>query len=142
MIGPNRLRRLIARGGGLLAATGPTTATAASPTAQPDTVQVTAVLPQILRPGADLTVTATVRNDSTTALVAPRATVRINRFRMAASSELSDWTGLSATDRTAGTAVRSVDLPGPQTSRSRCLPPRSGSTARRTRGVRAGSRSS
>ena len=121
MIGPNRLRRLIARGGGLLAATslvglgalgpvgsgiGPTTATAASPTAQPDTVQVTAVLPQILRPGADLTVTATVRNDSTTALVAPRATVRINRFRMAASSELSDWTGLSATDRTAGTAVR------------------------------------
>jgi hypothetical protein len=100
--------------GGLFA---PGSAQAATPAATPDAshvlVQVTSVEPQVLRPTQDLIVTATIRNDTATALENPRATLRISRFRLASTTQLATWAG-SAVSADAGKAVgSSVDIPGP-----------------------------
>lgn len=84
----------------------------ATPAASGVLVRVTAVTPQVLRPSQDLVVTATVRNDTATALTSPRATLRISRFRLSSSTQLEAWAG-SAVMADAGKAVGSVDIPGP-----------------------------
>ena len=93
-------------------AASPAATAAAAPAAGGVLVQVTAVTPQVLRPTQDLVVTATVRNDTATALTSPRATLRISRFRLASSTQLEAWAG-SAVLADAGKAVGSVDIPGP-----------------------------
>ena len=90
----------------------PAATASADPAASGALVQVTAVTPQVLRPNQDLVVTATVRNDTATALTSPRATLRISRFRLASSMQLEAWAG-SAVLADAGKAVGSVDIPGP-----------------------------
>jgi hypothetical protein len=57
----------------------------------PASVAVTAVSPQVLEPGEDLTVTATIRNDGTEIMESPRASVRIYRYRMSSREQLSAW---------------------------------------------------
>ncbi|WP_282947784.1 DUF6049 family protein [Cellulomonas endometrii] len=63
----------------------------------PVSVSVTAVTPQVLQPGEDLTVTATLRNDGDEAVEAPRASVRIYRYRMSDRDELAAWADAGAT---------------------------------------------
>lgn len=57
----------------------------------PVSVSVTAVSPQVLVPGDDLTVTATLRNEGDEVIDSPRASVRIYRYRMASRDELARW---------------------------------------------------
>ncbi|GHS85689.1 hypothetical protein AGMMS50218_03810 [Actinomycetota bacterium] len=95
------------------ASAAPTTpSTLRSKDALPVSVSITAITPQVLQPGEDLTVTATVRNDSTEEIAAPRASVRIHRFRLATRAELDSWAQAGPTD-TAGTVAGSTDLAGP-----------------------------
>jgi hypothetical protein len=62
----------------------------------PVSVAVTAVAPQVLTPGEDLTVTATLRNDGDEVVEQPRASVRIYRYRMSERDELDRWAGSGA----------------------------------------------
>ncbi len=95
------------------ASAAPTTPSALRPdNALPVTVSITSITPQVLQPGEDLTVTATLRNDSTEEVAAPRATVRIHRFRLATRVELADWAEAGPTD-TAGTVAGSTALTEP-----------------------------
>jgi hypothetical protein len=63
----------------------------------PVSVSVTGVSPQVLEPGQDLTVTATLRNDGDEVVEAPRASVRIYRYRMSDRDELAAWADAGAT---------------------------------------------
>ncbi|VTR75812.1 DUF6049 family protein [Cellulomonas hominis] len=63
----------------------------------PVSVSVTAVTPQVLQPGEDLTVTATLRNDGDEAVEAPRASVRIYRYRISDRDELAAWADAGVT---------------------------------------------
>jgi hypothetical protein len=63
----------------------------------PVSVSVTGVSPQVLAPGQDLTVTATLRNDGDEVVEAPRASVRIYRYRMSDRDELAAWADAGAT---------------------------------------------
>ncbi|GIG34779.1 DUF6049 family protein [Cellulomonas pakistanensis] len=69
-----------------------TTAPAAPSTDDlPVSVAVTAVSPQVLQPGQDLTVTATLRNDGEEVVEQPRASVRIYRYRMSTREQVASW---------------------------------------------------
>lgn len=68
-----------------------TTPAAPSTDDLPVSVAVTAVSPQVLEPGEDLTVTATLRNDGDEVVEAPRASVRIYRYRMSTREQVADW---------------------------------------------------
>lgn len=69
-----------------------TTAPAAPATADlPATVAVTSVSPQVLEPGEDLTITATIRNEGTEIMENPRASVRIYRYRMSSREQVTAW---------------------------------------------------
>lgn len=59
--------------------------------ALPISVAITAVTPQILKPGQDLTVTATLRNDGDEAIAAPHASIRIYRYRLSSREQLTAW---------------------------------------------------
>ncbi|MFC4613412.1 DUF6049 family protein [Cellulomonas algicola] len=95
---------------GMLVAVPPAGATSTpspSPTATwPVSVQVTRVTPAVLRPGDDLTVTATIRNDGAEAVTSPSAVLRISRVRPHTRADLEAWVsgGLSSrsTDAVAG----------------------------------------
>ncbi|MHB1489793.1 MAG: DUF6049 family protein, partial [Cellulomonas sp.] len=54
-------------------------------------VTITAVTPQILRPGDDLTVTATATNTSTQAIQQPRAAVLLSRTSLSTRYSLDAW---------------------------------------------------
>lgn len=74
----------------------PGAAAAAEPTPSssgrdPVTVEITALSPQVLRPGEDLTVRATLHNDGGTTLESPGATLRLSRFRLGTRAELGRW---------------------------------------------------
>lgn len=76
-------------------ATGPMTA-AADPSpvavrAPQVTVAITAISPSVLRPGEDLSVTATLHNDTAQALDGVVADLRLNRFRPGSRDELDAW---------------------------------------------------
>ncbi|WP_158371055.1 DUF6049 family protein [Cellulosimicrobium cellulans] len=57
----------------------------------PVSVAITAVAPQVLEPGDDLTVTATLRNDGDEVVESPRASVRIYRYRMSTREQVAAW---------------------------------------------------
>lgn len=81
---------------GVPAVAAPADAVATTPAAPatdtlPVSVSVTGVSPQVLVPGDDLTVTATLRNDGDEVLDSPRASVRIYRYRMTSRDELARW---------------------------------------------------
>lgn len=120
---------------GLLALTGaPALAAAPAPTAPtvsvtpaapatddlPVGVAVTAVTPQVLTPGEDLTVTATLRNDGDEVVEQPRASVRIYRYRMSDRTELDRWARSGASspigDVAATTTIEGDLAPGATTS--------------------------
>jgi len=67
-------------------------------TTLPVRVEITAVSPTVLRPGEDLTVTATLHNDGTTELEHVAADVRINAFRMSTRDAVAEWSGRAADD--------------------------------------------
>jgi hypothetical protein len=73
------------------AATGVTTPAAPSTDDLPVSVAITAVAPQVLVPGDDLTVTATLRNDGDEVVEQPRASVRIYRYRMSTREQVAAW---------------------------------------------------
>lgn len=78
----------------------------------PVRVSVTDVAPQVLRPGDELVVRATLRNTGDRELAAPRATLRINRFLISTRSGLDQWEQAGTTDP-AGVSVQSVALGAP-----------------------------
>lgn len=78
----------------------------------PVDVAITAVSPEVLRPGQDLVMRATLRNTGDTELTEARAVVRISRFRVSARSALSTWSGTGPAEP-AGTAAASVALAAP-----------------------------
>lgn len=76
-----------------LPAAGPAAAAPAAPSTDdlPVSVAITAVAPQVLEPGDDLTVTATLRNDGDEVVESPRASVRIYRYRMSTRDQVAAW---------------------------------------------------
>lgn len=74
----------------------------------PLAVSITSVSPQILEPGEDLTVTATVRNDGDTTIASPRASVRIYRYRMSSRDELARWANSGASSPIGDIAATTV----------------------------------
>ncbi|GAA3816686.1 DUF6049 family protein [Cellulomonas soli] len=103
--------------GPLVAPAGATTSVGSSATAtgtdtMPVTVQISEVSPAVLRPGQDLVVRATVRNDGDTTIEHPRATVLLNRFRPSTRAELQAWTDLAPT-AAAGRPTAQVTLTEP-----------------------------
>ncbi|MDC7122876.1 DUF6049 family protein, partial [Cellulomonas fimi] len=88
-----------------------TTTPTPSPTATwPVSVQITRVTPQVLRPGEDLTVTATVRNDGAEDVASPSAVLRISRIRPHTRADLQTWAsgGLAS-----GSAVATAPVDAP-----------------------------
>jgi hypothetical protein len=88
-----------AAAGGTAAGVQPAVTRPADPSTEtlPVSVSVTDVSPQVLEPGQDLTVTATLRNDGDEVVEAPRASVRIYRYRMSDRDELAAWADAGAT---------------------------------------------
>lgn len=89
----------------------------AAPSATPDDalpveIDVTAVTPQVLGPGEDLTVTATVRNTGSTTLAEPRLDLHLDRTPFISRSSLDTWRRADPLDPL-GAAVLQVDLPAP-----------------------------
>ena len=86
----------------------------------PVSVAVTSVAPQVLAPGEDLTVTATLRNDGDEVVEQPRASVRIYRYRMSERDELGRWADSGASspvgDVAATTTLEGDLAPGATTS--------------------------
>ncbi|RMI09093.1 DUF6049 family protein [Cellulomonas triticagri] len=74
----------------------------------PVTASVTQVSPQVLEPGQDLTVTATLRNDGTRAIEQPRASVRIYRYRMSSRDEVAAWATAGTTSPIGDVAATTV----------------------------------
>ncbi len=73
-------------------------------------IVVDQVSPQVLTPGEDLSVTATVTNSTDQPLSDVRAAVRIHRFRMVSRTELADWAD-AGTGGTVGAVAATVLLP-------------------------------
>lgn len=95
------------------AAMAPTPSPSPSATSRPPVqVSVTDVTPQVLRPGDELVVRATVRNMGDRELTDPRATLRIRRFLISTRGALHQWVSSGTTDP-AGTPVQSVALGAP-----------------------------
>ncbi|MEV7974147.1 DUF6049 family protein [Cellulomonas sp. NPDC089187] len=69
------------------------TPASAAPSAEdlPVAVSLTAITPQILDPGQDLTVTVSLRNNGDEEITSPRASVRIYRYRMSTREQLDQW---------------------------------------------------
>lgn len=78
-------------------------------------ITITAVTPQILRPGDDLTVRATVTNGSTQTIQQPRAAVLLSRTSLSTRYSLDAWASADPTS-SAGTTVLSMSLPDPLAS--------------------------
>jgi len=98
---------------------GPTSAAASSgdPTLAPTTVddvtvQITSITPQVLHPGEDLSVTATLINRTSAALDGVVADLRLNRFRPGSRADLDAWvTGSSGAVGTRVANAAPVSLP-------------------------------
>lgn len=127
MSAPSRRRRVLSAAlalVGALALAVPVSGSAATPSPSPSpdpdlpvTVEITEVAPSVLRPGEDLRVRATLRNDGDEVVERPAAALRINRFRPVSRAELDTWAsagteGLSGTRRDVTTPLDSPLLPG------------------------------
>lgn len=80
----------------------------------PVAVSLAAMAPQVLTPGEDLSVTVNLRNNGDEEITAPRASVRIYRYRMSTRDQLDQW----ATNTDSGpygdvAATQSLDAPIP-----------------------------
>lgn len=90
---------------------GATSTPSPSPTATwPVSVQVTQVTPEVLRPGDELTVTATIRNDGSEDVASPSAVLRLSRVRPHTRADLQTWVsgGLAS-----GSVVATAAIEGP-----------------------------
>jgi hypothetical protein len=118
----------VAAAGGTAAGVQPAVTRPADPSTEtlPVSVSVTDVSPQVLEPGQDLTVTATLRNDGDEVVEAPRASVRIYRYRMSDRDELASWAAAGATspigDVAATTALDAPLAPGASVSAQVLVP--------------------
>lgn len=93
---------------GVASATPGTPAGAVRPTAvgaEQVVVEITSITPQVLRPGEDLTVRATLRNTGTTPVAEPAAALRVNRFRMSTREEVQAWAALGPDGPVGGPGV-------------------------------------
>lgn len=81
---------------------------APSTSSLPVSVAVTQVSPQVVQPGQDLTVTATLRNDGERVVEAPRASVRIYRYRMTSRDEVAAWAEAGTTSPIGDVAATTV----------------------------------
>ncbi|KRD43519.1 hypothetical protein ASE38_04615 [Cellulomonas sp. Root930] len=102
---------------GALAAAPPATAATTADPDLPVTVQITEVSPSVLRPGEDLLVRATLRNDGDVAIEEPAAALRLSRFRVFSRADVDAWasagtSGLSRTRRDTTVPVAAPLLPG------------------------------
>lgn len=82
----------------------------AATTTWPISVQVTEVSPAVLRPGDDLTVTATLRNEGAEPVASPSAILRLSRNRLHTRTDLQSW---AAGKMAAGTRVATDTVTGP-----------------------------
>lgn len=57
----------------------------------PVAVGLSAITPQVLTPGEDLTVTVNLRNNGDEEITSPRASVRIYRYRISTRDQLDSW---------------------------------------------------
>lgn len=92
-------------------------ATAATPTPTPSEtsaarLDVTAITPQVLTQGEDLTVSVQVRNSGDEALDQPRVDLLLSRFRLVDRQAVADWQAGTSTVST-GSSVASVTLDTP-----------------------------
>lgn len=75
-----------------LAASGSPSPSASAPDADlPVSVSIQRVMPTVLRPGDDLTVSVTLRNTGSEGIADPTVALRINRLRPTSRAELSSW---------------------------------------------------
>ncbi|WP_263731859.1 DUF6049 family protein [Cellulomonas sp. SG140] len=75
-----------------LAASGsPSPSASAADTDLPVSVSIQRVMPTVLRPGDDLTVSVTLRNTGSEAIADPTVALRINRLRPTTRAELASW---------------------------------------------------
>lgn len=93
-------------------------ATTPSPSVDPDlpvAVEVTEVAPTVLRPGEDLLVRATLRNDGDETIERPAAALRISRFRVSARADVDAWAsaGTESLGNTRRDVIARVDTPLP-----------------------------
>ncbi|WP_157465455.1 DUF6049 family protein [Cellulomonas sp. Leaf395] len=127
MSAPSRRRRVLSAALALVGAVAlvvPVSGAAVTPTPAPSpdpdlpvTVQITEVAPSVLRPGEDLHVKATLRNDGDEVIDEPSAALRISRFRISVRADLDAWTsagttGLSRMRRDATAPVAEPLQPG------------------------------
>ncbi len=121
MSGPSLRRRvlsaILAVGGALALAVpvgGP--AVAATPSPDPDlpvTVQITEVAPSVLRPGEDLLVRATLRNDGDETIDSPSAALRLSRYRVSSRAEVDAWASAGTRGLTRTGRVATAQVPAP-----------------------------
>ena len=97
---------------GLVASVPSAVAAAVPDDALPVEVDIAAVTPQVLQPGEDLTVTATVRNNGRTTIAEPRVVVHLDRDPFISRSSLDTWRDADP-QADLGSAVLEVDLPAP-----------------------------
>ncbi|CAL8968243.1 hypothetical protein CELL_00204 [Cellulomonas sp. T2.31MG-18] len=69
----------------------PSPSASALDTDLPVSVSIQRVMPTVLRPGDDLTVSVTLRNTGSAAIADPTVALRINRLRPTTRAELSSW---------------------------------------------------
>ena len=97
-----------------------TTPAAPSTEDLPVSVAITQVAPQVLEPGDDLTVTATLRNDGDEVVEQPRASVRIYRYRMSTREQVAAWADAGDSspigDVAASTTLETPIAPGATTT--------------------------
>ncbi|HEY0186706.1 MAG TPA: DUF6049 family protein [Cellulomonas sp.] len=86
--------------------------TATSTDSLPVSVSVTSISPQVLLPGDELTVTATLTNEGTDTIDSPRASLRIYRYRLSSSEQLQSWAD-SGTSSPIGDVAATVRLDDP-----------------------------
>ncbi|WP_315093031.1 DUF6049 family protein [uncultured Cellulomonas sp.] len=94
------LRATLAVAGALLLAlplAGPASATATDDPELDVSVRITEVSPSVLRPGEDLLVRATLRNDGDETIDRPSAVLRISRFRVSSRAEVDAWASAGTT---------------------------------------------
>ncbi|WP_024286363.1 DUF6049 family protein [Cellulomonas sp. KRMCY2] len=80
--------------------------------ALPVEVDIATVTPQVLQPGENLTVTATLRNNGTTTIAEPRVVVHLDRDPFISRSSLDTWRDADP-QADLGSSVLEVDLPSP-----------------------------
>jgi hypothetical protein len=98
--------------GSAAAAAGTSGTVTPTSTGMPVDVLITSITPQVLAPGSDLRIRATLHNTGTTAIPAPRVTVHLGDSQFISRSSLDTWRAASP-DAAPGPRVLTVDLAAP-----------------------------